>query len=81
MKDYLISKGLKVWKKGEYERIYIDVYKNGIENVTTNPKCFRGITIYYDCINNKFYYNVSNSRKSTIEEYILYLKRGVNNEI
>ena len=74
MENYLISKGLKVWEKGEYKRIYIDVCEFGIEKFTINPKSFKGISIYYNCKDDKFYFSVSNSRKSTISEYIDYLR-------
>ena len=72
IEEYLKSKGLKVWEKGEMKRIYInDLSVVGLEKYTDNPKGFRKVSMYYDVATNHFFSSgVTGSRKNTITELI-----------
>ncbi|WP_302626822.1 hypothetical protein [uncultured Eubacterium sp.] len=62
LKVFLMTKGLKVWAKGNYERIYInDLIVVGINRVTSNPKGYRRQSMYYDCVDDKFVFQGATS--------------------
>lgn len=76
VKAFLINKGLKVWAKGNYERIYInDLTVVGINHVTSNPKGYRKQSMYYDCVNDKFVFQgATNGRIETMRKLCDFIR-------
>lgn len=77
VEEYLLGLGLRVWEKGNHRRIYINDLKvvGLLEVEKHNPKAFRRESMYYDCIKEKFVYNVSRSAVSTMEDLIAYIEK------
>lgn len=73
IEKYLVKeKGLKIWKKDDKKRIYInDLSVVGIEKYTCNPKGFKRVSMYYDVVADEFITSgVTSSGKSIVKELI-----------
>lgn len=81
VKEYLINKGLKVWEKGNNERIYInDLEIVGISEVTINPKAYRKVSCYYDCKTDEFVFSgLTSSRKETANKLVELIRNNAQN--
>jgi len=79
VEGYLLEQGLKVWTKGENERIYINnLNVVGIEKVSNNPKGYRKVSLVYDIVKDSFSWSGStNSMDATIEELIALIRSEV----
>ena len=80
VEEYLKSTGLKVWEKGSHKRIYInDLISLGFAkdfNKSTQKSLSRGITLYYECNEDAFYYTASSSRKEHVKELIAKIRNS-----
>ena len=80
VEEYLKSTGLKVWEKGSHKRIYInDLISLGFAkdfNKSTQKTLSRGITLYYECNEDAFYYTASSSRKEHVKELIAKIRNS-----
>lgn len=82
MTNYLLSRGYKKWEKKDSEgkvtqcRIYINDLSPLMEEIGhPNPKGFRrGCEMYYNVLEDKFYYSASSSRKESVIKLIEYLR-------
>lgn len=79
VEEKLTNLGYKVWKKEDSngvitaKRIYINNLAELADKVGCflhNPKGLRKDTMYFDCLDEKFYYNVTSSRKASVLEII-----------
>ena len=71
--------GYKIWSKKDSEgnviakRIYINNLAELAEKLNVelmNPKGYRKDSMYFDCLDGKFYFNVTSGRKATVLEII-----------
>lgn len=81
MEKLLLSKGYKKWEKKDHEgkvtqcRIYINDLSPLMEEIGhLNPKKFRGHQMYYNVLEDKFYYHTSPSREESVKNLIEYLR-------
>lgn len=78
--DKLIEKGYKIWENYGYKRIYLNNFielaeSYGIDLV--NPKGYRGVSMYYDLTDDKFYTKGStSSREATIDSVVSAIRKG-----
>ena len=79
IEEKLQGLGYKIWSKKDSEgniiakRIYINNLSELAEKINfnlMNPKVFRKDSMYFNCLDGKFYFSVKNSRKSTVLELI-----------
>lgn len=81
MTNYLLSRGYRKWEKKDKEgnvtqcRIYInDLVPLMKEIGYENPKRFRTSQMYYNVLEDKFYFSTTSSREETIKKLIEYLR-------
>ncbi len=81
MTNYLLSRGYKKWEKKDREgnvtqcRIYIDDLVPLMEEIGhLNPKSYRRCQMYYNVLEDNFYYSASSSREEAIKNLIEYLR-------
>lgn len=81
MTNYLLKRGYKKWEKKDSEgnvtqcRIYINDLSPLMEEIGhLNPKSFRGRQMYYNVLEDKFYYSTTPSREESVIELIKYLR-------
>ena len=79
IEEKLQGLGYKVWSKKDSEgnviakRIYINNLAELAEKLNVelmNQKGYRKDSMYFDCLDGKFYFNVTSSRKATVLEII-----------
>ena len=79
IEEKLQGLGYKVWSKKDLEgnviakRIYINNLSELAEKLNVelmNPKGYRKDSMYFDCLDGKFYFNVTSGRKETVLEII-----------
>ena len=83
IEEKLQGLGYKVWSKKDSEgnviakRIYINNLAELAEKLNIelmNPKGYRKDTMYFDCLDEKFYFNVTSGRKETVLKIISAIK-------
>ena len=79
IEEKLQGLGYKIWSKKDSEgnviakRIYINNLAELAEKLNVelmNPKGYRKDSMYFDCLDGKFYFNVTSGRKATVLEII-----------
>ena len=79
IEEKLQGLGYKIWSKKDSEgnviakRIYINNLAELAEKLNVelmNPKGYRKDSMYFDCLDEKFYFNVTNGRKETVLKII-----------
>ena len=79
IEEKLQGLGYKIWSKKDSEgnviakRIYINNLSELAEKLNIelmNPKGYRKDTMYFDCLDEKFYFNVTSGRKETVLKII-----------
>ena len=79
IEEKLQGLGYKIWSKKDSEgnviakRIYINNLAELAEKLNVelmNPKGYRKNSMYFDCLDGKFYFNVTSGRKATVLEII-----------
>lgn len=85
VEEKLQGLGYKVWEKGEKntenykKRIYINNLMELAEKLNVeldNPKTLRKDSMYFDCVTEKFYFNVTSSRVATVETLIEVIRNN-----
>ena len=85
VEEKLQGLGYKVWEKGEKntenykKRIYINNLMELAEKLNVeldNPKALRKDSMYFDCVTEKFYFNVTSSRVATVETLIEVIRNN-----
>lgn len=76
--------GYKVWEKGvkDSEGYKRRIYTNNLMQLAEklniellNPKALRNNSMYFDCLNETFYYDVTSSREATVKTIIEELRK------
>lgn len=83
IEEKLLELGYKTWTKGMVDTIDYKkrIYINNIEelanklNIEVPAKALRRDTMYFDCLDNHFYFSVSSSRKSYVNAIIEELRK------
>ncbi len=84
VEEKLQNLGYKVWSKNDSEgnviakRIYVNNLMELAEKLNIellNPKALRKNSMYFDCMTEKFCFNVTSSRVATVERIIEELRK------